>query len=316
MLAVSEFQGRVLLTQVMDYYFTSDGQVMVRMEKGNKDAKDMDKDKAAEAQAQLMARFNGPGRGPRGLPNPAGDTKQQVGLQKTSIDKVAELGGKLAKKVQPYRMVIVEGAFPYRAQLEAFRSALLYPTIEDMLKDKDKVFIDAEGKEPTIAFLGLKIERRTVAATGKKSEWEVVDLETPYRDMRFLSVGAVPENPELLNYGLIVRQLPSRLLMPRPELARPSQKYPDLAAGLKTISDSLAAQQATFKEKAPPVIQAPNRFQKDQFDAFQTPGTRAKSPSPCRRRVPLPVRRPRSTRGRLRWPSCPITAWCASSTSR
>jgi hypothetical protein len=121
---------------------------------------------------------------------------------------------RLAKTVIPMRMAIVSGSFPYRSQLEEYRRALHFDSIEAMLGDPDA----------TLEFLGMLVQRRTVRPNGDPiTEWADLDIETPIRQLKFASTGSQKENSEFLRYGIIV--YPNRLVMPRPKLSR-HERYP------------------------------------------------------------------------------------------
>jgi hypothetical protein len=154
-------------------------------------------------------------------------------------------GKKLAKTVIPTRMAIVSGSFPYRAQLEEYRRALHFDSIEAM----------ANVVSPE--FLGIMVQRRTVKPTGEPiTEWEDLDIDTPIKQLKLVSTGTTKENEEFLRYGIIV--YPNRLVMPRPKLIR-HENYPEENLSLlnKVITDA---------KKSTEVVVAPPPPRKSPFD--------------------------------------------------
>jgi len=136
-------------------------------------------------------------------------------------------GKGLARTVIPTRMAIVSGSFPYRAQLEEYRKALHFDSIESMLNDPGA----------SLEFLGMQVQRRTVTSGGEPiTDWEDLDIETPIKQLKLASTGSQRENESFLRYGIIV--YPNRLVMPRPRLIR-HESYPEerLALVAKTIAD-------------------------------------------------------------------------------
>jgi hypothetical protein len=155
--------------------------------------------------------------------------RQEGDLKFISVDEFVQKpsGRRLARTVIPTRMAIISGSFPYRAQLEEYRSALHFDSIESMLNDP--------GASPE--FLGMQVQRRTVTPEREPvTDWEDLDIETPIKQLKLASTGSQRENDEFLRYGIIV--YPNRLVMPRPKLIR-HESYPEERLRLlaKTILD-------------------------------------------------------------------------------
>jgi hypothetical protein len=155
--------------------------------------------------------------------------RREGDLKFMSVDEFVQKpsGRRLARTVIPTRMAIVSGSFPYRAQLEEYRSALHFDSIESMLNDPAAV----------PQFLGILAQRRTVTPLGAPiTDWEDLDIETPIKQLKLASTGNQKENAEMLRYGIIV--YPNRLVMPRPKLVRheyyPEERLPLLT---KAIAD-------------------------------------------------------------------------------
>jgi hypothetical protein len=211
--------------------------------------------------AQQQAGAGGPGRGEGGralLPgmrpgqaNAAGN--QEQGLEMVPVDKLKDDSGKLAETTLPRRMVVVTAAFPYQAQLEEFRKALRFTTVDDMLRDPAVV----------IEFAGFDVQRRTVGKDGKiVNDWADLDVDTPMKAIRVQAVGVEKDDPQLDNYGLIVR--PNRLVMPEPKLAY-DQTYPQ--PKLESIVEAAAAVEKAAQGDVPPPKRRATRFEEvDIYD--------------------------------------------------
>jgi hypothetical protein len=151
-------------------------------------------------------------------------------------------GKRLAKTLIPMRMAIVSGSFPYRSQLEEYRRALHFDSIEAMLNDPDAI----------PEFLGMQVQRRTVRPNGDPiTDWADLDIETPIRQLRLASTGSQKENAEFLRYGIII--YPNRLVMPRPKLSR-HERYP--AERLTLVKKAIAEFK---KSKEVVVMSAPRK---------------------------------------------------------
>jgi hypothetical protein len=155
--------------------------------------------------------------------------RREGDLKFISVDEFVQKpsGRRLARTVIPTRMAVISGCFPYRAQLEEYRWALHFDSIESMLNDPGA----------SLEFLGMQVQRRTVTPLGESiTDWEDLDIETPIKQLKLASTGSQKENEELLRYGIIV--YPNRLVMPRPKLVR-HESYPEERLRLltKTIAD-------------------------------------------------------------------------------
>lgn len=179
------------------------------------------------------------------------DTTPQFELIPFDIDKVGSVG-EPAHYVRPYVMAIISGSFPYKKQMDNFRKALHYSTVDEMLNDR--------VKDPAVEFTGINVERRTLSLDGQEQRgWEAIDIATPYKQMHYMAVGKQPEDPEWVKYGLIVTRIPAKKLvntLPRSatlaaatlpgqaaapgaadtakEDSYPEPKLPELAAALET----------------------------------------------------------------------------------
>jgi hypothetical protein len=88
-----------------------------------------------------------------------------------------------ARQLRPLRMAIIAGSFPYRQQLENFRTAMRLGTVEDVLTESVKA--DRDGDKIRVAafrFLRVELQRREVDPKGSPAaEWTSIDLEENYR---------------------------------------------------------------------------------------------------------------------------------------
>jgi hypothetical protein len=158
-------------------------------------------------------------------------------------------GKRLAKTVIPTRMAIVSGSFPYRSQLEEYRCALHFDSVEALLNDPDA----------TPEFLGMQVQRRLVKPNGDPiSDWADLDIETPIRQLKLASTGSQKERAELLKYGIIV--YPNRLVMPRPKLSR-HEHYP--ADHLNLVKKAIAEYKKSAEVIVVPASPKPSIFDQE-----------------------------------------------------
>jgi hypothetical protein len=156
-------------------------------------------------------------------------------VKEDQLDKVQRL--RPAQDIMPVRMVIVRGTFPYRRQLEEFRRALRFDSVEALLHDP--------GAIPE--FLGILVQRREIQPDGTAGDWATLDIEGSVKQLRIRAVSLEPENPELEGFRVILQ--PNRLVMPRPKLIR-GEKYPDL--NLHGVGETLAKLEKSTAGDLPP----------------------------------------------------------------
>jgi hypothetical protein len=178
---------------------------------------------------------------------PTGADDREMEMKVVRVDQLAESKGKLAETVIPQRMVVVEGAFPYRQQVEEFRRALRFDSVGELMSDP----------AATPEFLGIAVQRRVYGSGGQLvSDWEDLPWELDMKALRVRALGTEAENQELDVYGLILR--PNRLVMPRPRLAH-GQRYPE--DKLSKIDSSLEAAKKAREGNAPPPVVHKTRFE-------------------------------------------------------
>jgi len=179
----------------------------------------------------------------------AGDDKgQEKDRALLDIDKLAEhTDVRLADKVLPRRMVIWEGPYPLKKQLENMMAALHSPTMADAFRE--------------LHFAGFNVQRREIGPDGKPTgDWADFQFENAIRVVvrasgkRFAEEKA--EVRPLILPGLVYK-LPEQF---------EDRKYPSAAEDMKAIQQTLTA----IKEKGQTleVAQTPEQFQVDQNDLF------------------------------------------------
>lgn len=137
---------------------------------------------------------------------------------------------KLAQDIRPARMIVIDGSFPYRKQLEEFRSKLRKRSLTDLMS-----LIDSG--EAAFEFRGFEVQRQIYGPNGKVLRpWEdrtqaMIDDITA---IKALAVDFEPNDPKLQEYGM----LNDGLVAPRPMLARDT-KYPPI--DIKSLDDAINA---------------------------------------------------------------------------
>jgi hypothetical protein len=174
-------------------------------------------------------------------------------LRAVPFDKLDD-SARLAQTNIPRRMVIVTGAFPYKQQLEEYRKAMRYGSVEELLLD------------PTAArpeFFGFNVQRRSYNAQGQPvdTEWTDIDVQADMKKLIMQAVDREPEDPRLQELGIIVQ--PNRIVMPLPVLAR-GQKYPQ--PKLESIDQTQEAMLKAVQGNVPPP--PPKRTRFSDIDIF------------------------------------------------
>lgn len=154
---------------------------------------------------------------------------------------------KLAEIVVPTHLVIVTGAFPFKAQWDEFRRAMKKRTLAEVTE------MNQNGSAP-FDFVGFDVQRRVTAPGGKAGEWEdYTKLRTQYIQYVFQRTPLVdePEDPKLQNVtfpGLAGWRPPLR-----------DQEYPEVK--LKKIEDTLEALAKAGKDAIPVAARPKNKFE-------------------------------------------------------
>src|SRR6185437_10028653 len=180
----------------------------------------------------------------------------QVALDKLNGDE------HLARQLRPARMAIIAASFPYKAQLEEFKTKLRLASIEDVLNEPVEDPKDKAEKLQAFRFLGVEVQRKEFDIYGKElGDWKALDLKATYSD--WLMTSGLPfeeDDPKYLpikNYGLVWPRLRAfREESPQDQMGMPAgpmrgpgrpnavkeaprqegeAKYPDLAGELPGI---------------------------------------------------------------------------------
>jgi hypothetical protein len=187
----------------------------------------------------------GPGMGPPGM---GGGQGNQPGRQQTmkvnttsfvDLDKIEEKGLHLAEVIYPVRMAVVTGSFPYKQQLEEFRSKLHKKSLNELLSSDDAPF----------RFEGGVIERRVFGPNGKlRSDWAdyTQPLLAAFQANMSCATEIADEDPDLKDFE--EQMIVPGLVMARPKLAH-DQEYPkvEIPAIQKAIKELKNANKDSIK---------------------------------------------------------------------
>jgi hypothetical protein len=294
-LAPVQFDTRPKHVQVMNYYVNMAGdkiRVGVLVPKDKKDDKGMDVQKymtsrygrnmdprlvayyqqmaqAYQQQLRMMEQMQKARAQAMGT-QPEFTAKPEWSLEFFEAGKVPN-GAKMATTVQPYRMVIVSAAFPYKQQLEAFIRAL---KVDDSNKPIGKIAdLYAAAKDGLMPrFTKILVRRRAFDAFGKEVEkWTEIDPRKDIEPVLGQAVSYSPLEPSEEDMRSVV--FPG-LVLARPKLARgdyPRPKLDKLDDALKKFNDELAKKSG---DKTAVMVAAPERrFTGEGIDAFGASGT-------------------------------------------
>ena len=194
----------------------------------------LDKDNVSQffkeiARRQPLPKRPMPNRGPLGMPpmgippGPMGPavepgltvpTSGRFGVEYVPLDPEKLDGKRLALTLNPQRMVMVQAAFPLKAQLEETARALRLSQLSDVLT--------TVGASP--AFRGFVVERQRVERNGKAGNWEPLDVNEQYaQTICSRKLADLDESPDLQSVMLPPEH---ELTMPLPRLFE--DKYPDV----------------------------------------------------------------------------------------
>lgn len=158
-------------------------------------------------------------------------SKEEFELKLVDSRKV-DKDSRLAITVQPQRMVIVNAAFPYRKQLDAYRMALKVRSLGDLASSKDLM----------PQFLPFNVQRRALDANGKVREpWADLDLVGNYAAAFQYQFASEEEDANLKDVIF------KGLVMGRPQLARGEYGRPRL----NKIDEALNALTKLKSDKGP-----------------------------------------------------------------
>ncbi|HEX3152125.1 MAG TPA: hypothetical protein VHR66_28895 [Gemmataceae bacterium] len=175
----------------------------------------------------------------QGEPMTAGNRQEVQYIEGADDEEIEKqlAGRRLAITIHPQKMVVLQAAFPYRAQLEKFKTALRYQTIEQLYQHPEDMPV----------FHGVDVQRRVYSAKGEMlDDWQTIDLAINSQELRAIKLYYNEDSNDLKRVELHEDHM---LVMPLPhEIAG---KYPDMK--LKTIKDSIdKIKKADPKMTAPP----------------------------------------------------------------
>jgi hypothetical protein len=144
-----------------------------------------------------------------------------------------------AEKMVPMHVAMIVGSFPLKSQIEEFQRSLHAHSSGELF-----------GPKPDFRFLGIKVQRRTITADGRETEWNDLPIEDVAKWWA-LNNGrrAEPESDDLRT----ILQWSNHLAMPRPKQFDDSPPYPPLESQLSKIKFTI---EELNKLQKPPV--APN----------------------------------------------------------
>jgi hypothetical protein len=187
-----------------------------------------------------------------------------------------------ARQLMPARIAYIAGSFPYKAQLEEFKTKLKLHGIEEVLNETSG---KGDDRRKSFNFLKVEVERMEVDAYGRKvTDWVKLDLGENYRlwlmnsgkpfekaDPKYARVsftGLVApllrefhENRQANPAMMVPGMMPPGIGMPQPPAAKSDDgasddnktKYPDVAANLPRLQETLRK----LENVAPKLIAAP-----------------------------------------------------------
>ncbi len=278
-LAVTELQADYLPAKVLSYDLIEDvnGNLVIGTLVGPAKKEDkFDNERANQEAKNLAPRLTGfqPGRGPMGqLPQPKLNAKidapplgapiesgQRQSVEYVTPDAEKLAGRRYAFTILPQRMVVIQGSFPLKAQMEEIQKALRLDSPAD-------VFDVYKGEEVPL-FQGVLIQRQVLNPDGRvETPWTDIDVVTPYRELARRMYSSRQEDVSI-NY--ILKSPKNELTVPLPHII--GEKYPNFR--MASIKESISRQQALRKPPPPP--KASNQFAGD-FNPFEPIGPSAGS---------------------------------------
>jgi hypothetical protein len=188
-----------------------------------------------------------------------------------------------AEFIYPKRMVIITGAVPYKEQVEKFRQALRYPTLQDLVTRNPPTLPPSESDMPQ--YIGYEVERRILLGIDEKGkerwgEWTKYDLAKTWNPLAF----RVPESewlsddPEWVEKGLIPPDY-FALWLPLPRLPKETNYPPrpdevKLASIYKTLENLRAVEAAMLPKDAK------DAFDPANYNPFQAGGRKSSVSTP------------------------------------
>jgi hypothetical protein len=240
------------------------------------------------------ARFNMPGM------VGAVEDEQEYTPSFVPLEKL-DPGARLARQPRPLRMAIIAGSFPFKAELEEFRSKLHLNSTQEVLSEmidegeKDK---NPQDVKYAFRFNGVRVQRREVDGLGKPvggaaGEWNELDLKSSYKIWVMLTGKEYePDDPKFLAIsfpGLVMPRLAQFRAEdaqaaggkgmaggpmppgPRGDMNAPAPRadadsqYPAVEMDVPNIKKTLEELAASQTVK---VVKPPSQFSTDAIDIF------------------------------------------------
>jgi hypothetical protein len=170
-----------------------------------------------------------------------------------------------AMEIDPYRMILISAAFPYKQQLQQFAQALRFQDIDKMLADSD-----VHGG---LEFAGINVQRKQAkpGESLKDKPWIDLPIENAMKHILILAADADKneQDDKLEHFGIILPADQNRLVMPRPKLdtqLHQSEKYPEELP--QSVQDSLDAMEKATGGKGAVQPKRKSRFDLESFSVF------------------------------------------------
>jgi hypothetical protein len=189
---------------------------------------------------RAMGGMGGPTGGPRGAGGPGGQQNarsNEVEVQYMKLDAKDLDSAKLAETIIPKRMVVVNGAVPYKKQLESYAAALHARTPAEL----------AQNDLPL--YHGYNVQRQVWSADGKQmlSEgWVDLSMDETcgplYGRLFEFEPDTYTGDPSLASFfARLIPDQSTQLVLPRPKLVRGQYEplnLPEVDLALKALKES------------------------------------------------------------------------------
>ncbi len=142
-----------------------------------------------------------------------------------------------AQFVRPLQAVLIQASFPWKQQLEEYRNALRYDSLEQLNANPDDFPI----------FEGLKVQRRVHFPNGQTSEWTDFDWVSVYEPIFREKIDEDQADPEAL--AMVIPPKDTELCLPLPKLVRGEYPVLRLASIQATIEKARAQGQQQVRAK-------------------------------------------------------------------
>jgi len=173
------------------------------------------------------------------------DEGERMGIQYLPFDSEKLKEFREAWTIYPQRMVIIQAALPYKAQIEVIQNAL-------RLQDPNDVFT-AYRDETIPLFRGFVVQRQVLSLVDGKIEedWADLDVDKNYREISRRHVNDQEESP---NTNYLLLPFNHYLVTPLPVLV--GDKYPEIR--IPELLTTIEKQKAL--NNPPEVPKAPSQF--------------------------------------------------------